>query len=332
MAVGENADGRLEVFAQGRDDDALYHKWQLTPGGSWSGWESLGGVLTSSPDVARYADGRLVVFVKGTDNAVWLKWQLTPGGSWSGWYTLGGVVHDLHVATNANGSLVVFALGSDDALWYRSQAGPNSTGWYLWSSLGGVLPQGIDVAMNADGRLEVFGNGTDNGVWHKWQLTPGGSWSAWYSLGDAGTLMDVARNLDGRLEIFTIGPGCELWHKWQSTPGNAAWSGGASLGGNICFSGLQPVAVNADGRLEAFAVMPEEIGPKRMWHKWQWTPGGSWSDWAPFDGFDITDPTIGRNADGRLEIFAPGPGEEDVPMRKRQLTPGNVAWSDWAPL
>jgi hypothetical protein len=40
LRVGQNADGRLEIFTQG-SDDALWHNWQLTPGGAWSGWYPL---------------------------------------------------------------------------------------------------------------------------------------------------------------------------------------------------------------------------------------------------------------------------------------------------
>jgi uncharacterized protein GlcG (DUF336 family) len=42
LAVGYNADGRLEVFARG-SDGALWHKWQTAPNNGWSGWASQGG-------------------------------------------------------------------------------------------------------------------------------------------------------------------------------------------------------------------------------------------------------------------------------------------------
>jgi hypothetical protein len=46
MTVAANANGRLEVFAIGRDH-VLYHRWQLAPNGGWSGWASLGGLIVS---------------------------------------------------------------------------------------------------------------------------------------------------------------------------------------------------------------------------------------------------------------------------------------------
>ena len=39
--------------------------------GSWSGWESLGGRLTSSPAAVSQSSGKIDVFVRGTDGALW---------------------------------------------------------------------------------------------------------------------------------------------------------------------------------------------------------------------------------------------------------------------
>ena len=44
-------DGRLEIFARGTDY-ALWHNWQVSPGGSWSGWNSLGGILVADMQAA----------------------------------------------------------------------------------------------------------------------------------------------------------------------------------------------------------------------------------------------------------------------------------------
>jgi tetratricopeptide (TPR) repeat protein len=59
-AVIQNSDGRLEVFVQG-SDGGLWHAWQTVANGNWSGFQSLGGALTSRPVVARNSDGRLEV-------------------------------------------------------------------------------------------------------------------------------------------------------------------------------------------------------------------------------------------------------------------------------
>jgi hypothetical protein len=47
---------------------ALYHQSYT---GTWSGWENLGGVLTSSPAAVSPASGVIDVFVRGTNGALW---------------------------------------------------------------------------------------------------------------------------------------------------------------------------------------------------------------------------------------------------------------------
>ncbi|MFF3943045.1 hypothetical protein [Streptomyces phaeofaciens] len=48
---------------------------QTAPSNGWSGWESLGGVITSDITVGRNRDGRMEFFARGTDNAVWHQWR-----------------------------------------------------------------------------------------------------------------------------------------------------------------------------------------------------------------------------------------------------------------
>ncbi len=44
---------------------------------AWSGWENLGGVLTSAPGCSSWGVNRIDCFVRGTNSAMWHKW-------WSG--------------------------------------------------------------------------------------------------------------------------------------------------------------------------------------------------------------------------------------------------------
>jgi hypothetical protein len=89
-SVGTNADGRLEVFVRGTDN-GLHHQWQTTPGGSFSGWQARGGVLTSGAVPARNADGRLSVVFRSSGNALSYNAQSSPGSAfWAGFTTVGG--------------------------------------------------------------------------------------------------------------------------------------------------------------------------------------------------------------------------------------------------
>jgi len=67
------------------------------------------GVLTSDITVGKNADGRLELFVRGTDGALWRRWQTAPNGGWSNWASEGGVLtSNIAVAQNADGRLEVF--------------------------------------------------------------------------------------------------------------------------------------------------------------------------------------------------------------------------------
>jgi hypothetical protein len=75
LATGRNSDGRLEVFCMGVKN-ALYHNVQTAPAsasapdGAWSGWQPLGGAAQQLVTGVN-ADGRLDVFVVGTDNLLY---------------------------------------------------------------------------------------------------------------------------------------------------------------------------------------------------------------------------------------------------------------------
>ncbi|HXZ03262.1 MAG TPA: hypothetical protein VEH81_00435 [Ktedonobacteraceae bacterium] len=290
-AVAANEDGRLEVFCTGIDG-ALWHIWQVTPNGTWSAWASLGkptGVeIVLNIDTLQNSDGRLEVFVAGTDNALWHIRQNEPNGNWNTWSFLGAPPGTSSISNpvageNEDGRVEVFIIGSDNALWHRWQTTPGGI-WGGWASLG--KPPSANaffipfVWKNDDGRLEVFTVGTDGALWNLWQVAPNGTWSNWASLGNPPTATiqsapAVGTNKDGRLEAFNICSDGALWHIWQITPGGE-WGSWESLGmpsDSVILSAGPVVVENTDGRLEAFAGGSDNI----LWHAWQVTPGGNWS-------------------------------------------------------
>jgi hypothetical protein len=140
----------------------------------------------SAPAVASNTDGRLEVFVRGSDNALYHRSQAVAGGpDWNGWTSFGGVLtSDPTVAQNADGRLEVFIVGGDSALWHKSQTAASGSTWSSWSTLGGGLIGDIAVGQNSDGRLEVFAHGSDNALYHRSQAVAGGlDWKEWTSLG-----------------------------------------------------------------------------------------------------------------------------------------------------
>jgi hypothetical protein len=200
VAVAPSADGRLEVF--GMSNFALWHIWQQ-PGGGWSAWTSHGTppgtvLVDAAPVLAANTQGRLELFIVGSDRALWHIWQTTPSGGWSDWTSHGSPpgcqlnINSPGMAAGADGRLELFLSSTDGQLWHIWQTTP-SGGWSSWTSHGRppqtdpTLPAGVQltpaVALNSARRLELFVTGLDNSLWHIWQTAPGQGWSDWLSHG-----------------------------------------------------------------------------------------------------------------------------------------------------
>jgi len=251
----------------------------------WSTWASLGKPQETKigrPLVQRNQDGRLEVFAIG----------------------LGGVLNTCQL----------FSIGDWRDTWL-SKGRPAAN----------VRVNAHAVGRNADGRLEIFAIGDDLALWQKWQVAPNDGWSEWRTLGKpAGdvSLTDqftVGTNQDGHQEVFVVGKDGSVWQIWQTAP-NGGWSHWGKLGAPP--SGIRradriTVGSNEDQRQELFVMG----GDDALWHVWQTVPNAGWSDWESpgkprdlFDGSeppkerDLSQPLVQRNADGHLEVFAPGNG------------------------
>jgi hypothetical protein len=132
-----NQDGRLEQFWVG-GDGAVWHRWQLTVGGTWSGNNSLGGHLTSGVGVTRNQDGRLEIFGRADGGDLDHMWQLSPGGGWSGWASLGGQLKAYtgvyaNYFSNNGGTIRVEVTGVDNQTHYLWQLAPNCCWSTVWT-------------------------------------------------------------------------------------------------------------------------------------------------------------------------------------------------------
>lgn len=252
------------------------------------------------------------------------------------------------LAANHDGRLEVVAITADPGgfggdVWHAWQTAPNGS-WTSWHPFGrpGRGASVPVIARNADGRLEVVVVGGDQALWHRSQTAPNNGWSDWQSIGqpDAQSPMFLvlAQNADGRLEAAVSANddfgGRAIWHAWQTTPSNG-WSGWASLGAPPDdFSGPLVLGANADGRLELFAPEAFAGGDQEIWHRWQRAPGGQWVAWSSLGspgGELLPDPppVLGRNADGRLELFVVA---GDGAVWHRWQTAPNNGWSAWSSL
>ncbi|WP_075765362.1 hypothetical protein [Actinoalloteichus fjordicus] len=285
IALSRAPDGRIEQFAL--TPHALWHRFQTTLDGAWSGWSQFGpGGSDLATAVSR--DGRLEVFVVH-DIGIRHRWQTSPadgrpnGGGWSEWAETGGpggaqVVLDVA----PDGRLEQFAVTSA-ATWHRHQINLDGA-WSSWSEFGAG---GTDLTTVAgfDGRLEVF-VADAGGVRHRWQTSPadgrpgGGAWSEWVATGGPGAArLTVALAPGGRLEQFATTSG-GIRHRYQTDlAGNwSAWTDFGPGGSDLA------ATVNADGRIEVFLAAHSGALQAR-WHTIpaDGTPGGgTWSGWGAF--------------------------------------------------
>jgi hypothetical protein len=239
------------------------------------------------------------------------------------------------VQHNQDGRLEIFVLGLG-GLFTLSQITAND-GWPEFNPWLAIDPPSTSVSIksfvigrNQDGRQEIFGLGTDNALWQQWQTSPNGEWSQWRTLRTPAadvSITDkftVGRNQDGRQEVFALAGDGNIWQIWQTAPNNG-WSNWRNLGqpvAGIRTSDRISVASNRDSRQELFVMGRDDA----LWHTWQIAPNNGWHDWAslgkPADRH-LTQPVAATNADGHLEVFAPGDGAF---CNRWQLAPNANQW------
>lgn len=139
--------GRDDVFVRGVNSD-LQHAYFAN--GSWSGWESLGGYITSDPTAASRQANIIDVFVRGTDAALWSRAYVN---GWYNWYSLGGIIVDGLQSSRSGptaisvvpGTLDIYAASSVDGNLYRKSYS-DATSWLAWVNTGAALGGHLAVA------------------------------------------------------------------------------------------------------------------------------------------------------------------------------------------
>lgn len=329
--VVANLNGALEVFAIDAVNLDVVHKWQVSPGGAWADWHSMGLQNTTSLSAVRNADGRVEVHAASSGRYVY-NVQVQPSGAWTGWRELARIANGgggrLTAIDRADGSIEAYLFGG--AVWDYFRTSQFSPG--RWVSPNAWLQFGKNILYptrewtsagpdetairNADGRVELFGINSQNHIWHRWELTPGGGWSSTAFLSpvragsndalpvQSGTSIAAASNKDGRLELFYISPDARVHQAWQSVAGGPwiGWPLPWITGLTLPATSLAAIG-NQDGRLEVFASTQDGT----IWHASQLSPGGAWSSWNRLANVVAGARKFGlraaRNLDGRLELF-----------------------------
>ncbi|HUO39017.1 MAG TPA: hypothetical protein VMU34_14825 [Mycobacterium sp.] len=148
----------------------------------------------------------------------------------------------------------------------------------------------------------------------------------------------AARSADGRLETFVVGVsaagGQALWHIGQTAPGSG-WSPWVWHGLPAGSAGLRwspTVVSDAVGRLQVFVIGDDPSGTRTggaLYQKGQTARGDAWSDWVSLHSGDADlygSPSVARDADGRLRLFALG---SDGQLWQTWQQDSGTGWSEW---
>jgi hypothetical protein len=149
----------IDEFVRGGDNQ-IYEMWYNWGNGQWGGWTSMGGYVTSDPQVTTTSDGHDQVFGT-TSNLVKQSWYYVNGnvGGWTTSQILPSITTTSSPAVvlrTGQGVIDEFIRGSDNQIyqtWYDSGAG----GWGGWLNMGDTTtsdPQGIATSDNHD---QIFG-------------------------------------------------------------------------------------------------------------------------------------------------------------------------------
>ncbi|HJP74361.1 MAG TPA: hypothetical protein VJ914_08835 [Pseudonocardiaceae bacterium] len=306
LAVGNNQDGRVEVFALRLDNWHTVTIYQTAVNGAptqWA-WADLGNPNSSVGDptqvglpcLAMNQDGRMQIFAKNGGGGISTTYQTAANSGWTPqWTDLGqgpGIQDGLAAKLNPAGLIELFALNIVNGVasilnMYQPQ--PNG-GFNTAPSFATLAPASPPtIAMNADGRFDIF-----------------------YRLADGAD-----------------GPsGGNVGHTWQTAVAGGYTTTPQDIGGN---GGVGPVSVVSaptnisDARIILLqrdrtgqVSMNAQVGPNEGY-------GGSWTS---FGGFTANEPTLAADATGVMYAFA-FDGQGKLLVAQQTSAAGGAPFGAW---
>jgi hypothetical protein len=308
-SVGGEFNSQPEIVACGANDQFLFAfavgtdqaLWFATldgftfegAQGTWSGWQSLGGVVMSPPRAVRSGESSVDVFAVGARsellhwefrNNAWTEWPIKIVNRdqaiapeqhiiipqrYQNWESLGGILMSPPHAVmfgELNDITTVWAVGTDRALWTRAREGVNGP-WRPWDTLGHVLSSPPHAVTFQGATSAVFALGIDSAIWY----TMGADWK---SLGGTFSSAPYAVATHKHIHVFAADAQSALQHRtWDGS----AWSNWESLGGILMAS---PTANGFDHNdlIHVFGVGTDSAVWRRRWL------GDSWTDWHSLGG------------------------------------------------
>jgi metallophosphoesterase (TIGR03767 family) len=293
VALGRNADGRLEAFGTNAFDE-IWQRYQ--PGGGadpWTpAWSPVEGRLRAVA-IESNLDGRLEVCGVNGDGVVFHRYQQTTGG-WSQWEVLGFVnARSIAIARNTQGRLEIFATTDINDVLHIVQTAANAPTWGSWSAgFGGLstdptrqsdLFVKIAAKSTSDGRIVLVAVSDSGQLWQRIQALGGGAWSAWgvITTDDHFHSVAVGRGVDGRMLLFGVNQNWRVIIASQVGQG-LTWAGWTVAPGDTSRMTQVSAEYDWDGRVQMIGV--DNAG--KIWSRRQTTRNsGFYTAWTDFGGF-----------------------------------------------
>jgi len=188
------------VFCRGQDGQAWHRQYGGKSGKSaaWGDWEPLGGSLDSEPAACAW-DGRMDMFVKGSDGSCWWK-------SYRDWNSKGGTTPPPTPTNQSSTAKVPPPPASTSAVGTPTTMLPK---WGMWENLGGDMKDGVaPEVVEVDGNMEVYITGQDDSLYRKTWDSKTDTWTeGWESMGGQ---MESKPNAvvwdNGQVDVYGKGP------------------------------------------------------------------------------------------------------------------------------
>jgi hypothetical protein len=260
-----------------------------------SGWtkenigpgSNCGGSGQAEPAITSWGQGRLDLFVCGSNSHLWHRWWDSNVG-WSAWEDMGGVLTSPPSAVSWEPNRIdVVARAQYGEIYHWAWNGSS------WSNenIQGVSKGAPSVSSRGKAMLDVFVRGTDDALWIK-SLYPGTGWTGWNKVG--GGLSAAPSSVSwgsNRIDVIVRGTYNDYWHAW--------WAGSSWNWENLGGSFTSPPAVSSRG-VNALDVYGRGTYGD-LWHR-TLIPGVGWAAWENMGGYMTSGPSAVSWGSERIDI------------------------------
>jgi hypothetical protein len=220
----------------------------------WSGWQNIGGTITSAPAAVSWGAGRIDVFARGAAGEV-VQSSKDGAGAWSGWGTPGelrGLVLRSAPACASLGQNTINCVALREGYGGVTQFWWDGQRWGV-NDLGGDATSAPSIVAWGRGRLSLFVRNSNGTIIHKyWQ--PGlGDWSPpqWEAIGNGAQIASApsctSRDV-GVIDCFSLGPSGVVQQLYYDEAAGARWVGWQQLTGLASFRGSSALSAVGSSR------------------------------------------------------------------------------------